>query len=74
MPQPTFSTINQFADKQPAFSAGGLRALIFNERSNGHSFTVLTAFYCSVLSRNGVKMKFFFLMGNKKGLDVTLSL
>jgi hypothetical protein len=35
MPQPTLSTINQFADKQPAFSAGSLRALIFNEHSNG---------------------------------------
>jgi hypothetical protein len=35
MPQPTLSTINQFADKQPAFSAGSLRALVFNERANG---------------------------------------
>jgi hypothetical protein len=32
---PTLSTVNQFAEKQPAFNIGGLRALIFNENSNG---------------------------------------
>jgi hypothetical protein len=32
---PTLSTVNQFTAKQPAFSIGGLRALIFNEHSNG---------------------------------------
>lgn len=29
------STVNQFCDKYPAFTRGGLRALIFNEHSNG---------------------------------------
>jgi hypothetical protein len=32
---PTLSTVNQFTEKQPAFTTGGLRALIFNENSNG---------------------------------------
>ncbi|WAR44715.1 hypothetical protein [Methylomonas rapida] len=30
-----YLTVNQFADKHPAFTKGGLRALIFNEQSNG---------------------------------------
>ena len=30
-----YLTINQFIEKQPAFTNGGLRALIFNEYSNG---------------------------------------
>jgi hypothetical protein len=30
-----YSTINQFSEKYPAFTRGGLRALIFNENSNG---------------------------------------
>jgi len=29
------STVNQFTEKQPAFTKGGLRALIFNEHQNG---------------------------------------
>lgn len=29
------STVNQFTEKQPAFTNGGLRSLIFNEHSNG---------------------------------------
>jgi len=32
---PTLSTVNQFTEKQPAFTIGGLRSLIFNENSNG---------------------------------------
>ena len=32
---PTLSTVNQFTAKQPAFTTGGLRSLIFNENSNG---------------------------------------
>jgi hypothetical protein len=32
---PTLSTVNQFTTKQPAFTMGGLRSLIFNENSNG---------------------------------------
>lgn len=32
---PTLSTVNQFTAKQPAFTLGGLRALIFNEHTNG---------------------------------------
>jgi hypothetical protein len=32
---PTLSTVNQFTEKQPAFTTGGLRSLIFNEHSNG---------------------------------------
>jgi hypothetical protein len=30
-----YSTVNQFADKHQAFTKGGIRALIFNENSNG---------------------------------------
>lgn len=30
-----YSTVNQFSDKHPAFTRGGLRALIFNENANG---------------------------------------
>ena len=32
---PTLSTVNQFTAKQPAFTTGGIRSLIFNENSNG---------------------------------------
>jgi hypothetical protein len=32
---PTLSTVNQFSEKHPAFTRGGLRALIFNENQNG---------------------------------------
>jgi hypothetical protein len=32
---PTLSTVNQFTDKHPAFTKGGIRALIFNENQNG---------------------------------------
>lgn len=32
---PTLSTVNQFIEKQPAFTIGGLRAWIFNEHTNG---------------------------------------
>jgi hypothetical protein len=32
---PTLSTVNQFTAKQPAFTLGGLRSLIFNEHTNG---------------------------------------
>ena len=32
---PTLSTVNQFTTKQPAFTLGGLRSLIFNEDTNG---------------------------------------
>ncbi|WP_230874681.1 hypothetical protein [Methylomonas sp. LL1] len=32
---PVLSTVNQFTDKHQAFTKGGLRALIFNENSNG---------------------------------------
>ena len=32
---PTLLTVNQFTEKQPAFTAGGLRSLIFNEHQNG---------------------------------------
>jgi hypothetical protein len=32
---PVLSTVNQFTQKQPAFTLGGLRSLIFNEDSNG---------------------------------------
>ena len=28
-------TVRQFVEKQPAFTTGGLRALIFNEHQNG---------------------------------------
>jgi hypothetical protein len=30
-----YLTVNQFTEKHPAFTTGGLRALIFNERTNG---------------------------------------
>jgi hypothetical protein len=30
-----FLTVNQFAEKHISFTKGGLRALIFNEQSNG---------------------------------------
>ncbi|WNB76775.1 hypothetical protein [Methylomonas koyamae] len=30
-----YSTVNQFCDKYPAFTRGGVRALVFNENSNG---------------------------------------
>lgn len=30
-----YLTVNQFSEKHPAFTRGGLRALIFNENSNG---------------------------------------
>jgi hypothetical protein len=30
-----YSTVNQFCDKYPAFTRGGVRAVIFNERENG---------------------------------------
>ncbi|MDP1664578.1 MAG: hypothetical protein Q8L79_05560 [Methylobacter sp.] len=32
---PTLSTVNQFTAKQPAFTTGGIRSLIFNEHQNG---------------------------------------
>ncbi|WP_432744258.1 hypothetical protein ABXJ76_03845 [Methylobacter sp. G7] len=32
---PTLSTVNQFTAKQPAFTLGGMRSLIFNAPSNG---------------------------------------
>ncbi len=32
---PTLSTVNQFTTKQPAFTLGGMRSLIFNENTNG---------------------------------------
>lgn len=32
---PTLSTVNQFTEKHPAFTIGGLRAWIFNEATNG---------------------------------------
>lgn len=31
----TLSTVKQFSEKQPAFSQGGLRALVFNASKNG---------------------------------------
>jgi len=31
----TLLTVNQFSERHPAFSKGGLRALIFNENKNG---------------------------------------
>lgn len=30
-----YRTVNQFADEHKAFTRGGLRALIFNEKTNG---------------------------------------
>ena len=32
---PVLSTVNQFTEKHQAFTKGGIRALIFNENSNG---------------------------------------
>ncbi|MDP3332604.1 MAG: hypothetical protein Q8Q40_16475 [Methylococcaceae bacterium] len=32
---PTFLTVKQFTENQPAFTPGGLRAWIFNEHTNG---------------------------------------
>ncbi|MDD4914831.1 MAG: hypothetical protein PHW13_07315 [Methylococcales bacterium] len=32
---PTLFTVNQFTDKHQAFTNGGVRSLIFNERKNG---------------------------------------
>lgn len=32
---PTLATVKQLAEKQPAFTVGGLRALIFKEHTNG---------------------------------------
>jgi hypothetical protein len=32
---PTLSTVNQFISKHKAFKEGGMRALIFNETTNG---------------------------------------
>ncbi len=34
-PTPNLYTIKQFAEKHPAFKAGGLRWQIFNEKNNG---------------------------------------
>ena len=31
----TYLTVNQLITKQPAFTLGGIRALIFNENTNG---------------------------------------
>ena len=30
-----YLTVNQFKEKHPAFTTGGLRSLIFNEHTNG---------------------------------------
>jgi hypothetical protein len=32
---PTLLTVKQFSEKHPAFTHGSIRALIFNESSNG---------------------------------------
>jgi len=32
---PKYYTVRQFSDNHTAFTKGGLRALIFNEKSNG---------------------------------------
>jgi hypothetical protein len=32
---PVLTTVNQFPTKHPAFKVSGLRALIFNEHTNG---------------------------------------
>ena len=34
---PIYLTVNQFCTNHPAFKLGGIRALIFNENSNGLS-------------------------------------
>jgi hypothetical protein len=33
--EPTYFTVKQFAQKEPAFSESSLRAIIFNEQKNG---------------------------------------
>ena len=40
---PTFSTVNQFCERHPAFKVGGIRHLIFNEATNGlaHSSAIV---------------------------------
>lgn len=35
MSQPVLFTVKQFAEQNPAFSIGGLRWQIFNEKNNG---------------------------------------
>lgn len=35
MNKPILSTVNQFTTRNPAFTNGGIRALIFNEATNG---------------------------------------
>ena len=35
MSVPTLNTVSQHIAKYPAFTVGGLRSLIFNEKSNG---------------------------------------
>ena len=35
MSQPVLFTVKQFAEQNPAFSIGGLRWQIFNEKTNG---------------------------------------
>jgi phage tail protein X len=32
---PTYSTVNQFCERHRAFTLGGIRSNIFNEKSNG---------------------------------------
>ncbi len=32
---PIFSTVNQFCTRHPAFTVGGMRHIIFNEKTNG---------------------------------------
>lgn len=34
---PNLATVNQFTEKNPAFTQGGMRSLIFNEDKNGLS-------------------------------------
>ena len=35
MNTPTFSTVKQFCVRHPAFTEGGMRHIIFNEKTNG---------------------------------------
>jgi hypothetical protein len=35
MNTPIFSTVKQFCGRHPAFTEGGMRHLIFNEKTNG---------------------------------------
>lgn len=35
MTNQNYLTVNQFSEKYPAFPRGGIRALIFNEKTNG---------------------------------------